>query len=486
MKRLYTLYILFILSIAAFANSRSAGDVNVRDLHAARFENTMHVTGDIVLDSLTLTSNRIVVLTPILEDKEGHSAVFRSVMLTGRNQHYVYLRQGNENYPNAIEQRRLNGQAQSIAYDEKTQYESWMTAGNTSLRIAVDTCGCGKLIGSNDVVLPVGGQTQPQPQPQFKGLNLGDLACPFVMPNVDAAPEQFVEGAAYVTYELDSITLKPHKFNNPRELMKIYSDIDKVKRDTLVSITQVSIHGFASPEGRYDHNTYLARERAKTLLNWVKKECADNNVKVEQFNSDFTSENWEGLIDSLNHHPEMQNCEAILELAKSDMEPDLRNETIKKKYPKQYTYILKNWYPYLRHADYKVGFRLGQVSVEQIKELIKTRPQVLSLSQFMQAAQTYEPGSAEFNQVFDVAVRMYPDDPTANVNAAYAALMSGNTEGAAKFLQKAGESPEALNARGVLALQEKRYEAAEAFFKEAQAAGLDAATKNLQLLDSLR
>ena len=476
MKRSLIIYTLLFISAAAFADNRPSGKVNVQDLHAARLENTMHVTGDIVLDELNLASNRVVVLTPILEDKAGHSAAFRPVMVTGRNQHYVYMRQGNENYPNAIEQRRDNGKPQSITYDEKTQFEPWMTAGNTTLRIAVDTCGCGKLIGSNDVILPVDGQ----------GLNLRDLLCPFVMPNATETPEQFVEGAAYVTYELDSITLKPHMFNNPRELMKIYADIDKVKRDTLVSITQVSIHGFASPEGPYDHNTDLARERAKTLLNWVKNECAANNVKVGQFNSDFTTENWEGLIDSLNHHPEMQNRDAILELAKSDIEPDLRNETIKKKFPKQYAYILKNWYPYLRHADYKVGFRLGQVSVDQIKELIKTRPQVLSLNQFMLAAQTYEPGSAEFNQVFDVAVRMYPEDQTANVNAACAALMSGNTESAEKFLKKAGETAEALNARGVLALQQKRYEAAEAFFKEAQAAGLEAATKNLNLLNTLR
>jgi hypothetical protein len=33
-------------------------------------------------------------------------------------------------------------------------------------------------------------------------------------------------------------------------------------------------------------------------------------------------------------------------------------------------------------------------------------------------AQTYEPGSPEFNEVFDIAVRLFPDDETANLNAA--------------------------------------------------------------------
>ena len=477
---LYTLFIYIIGTSTAFCANKADGNIEVRNLRAARLESNIHVMADFVLDELQLSSNRMMVLTPVIEDKAGNIATLRPLMLTGRNQHYVFLRQGNANYPDALEQRRDNGMPQTIAYDETIKYEPWMSNSDATIRINTDTCGCGSLLGSN-LGDPIVFNAPGTPAPIRYTPN-----CPFVMPNVGPAPELFVEGAAYVTYELDSITLKPHMFNNPRELMKIYADIDKVKKDTLVSITQVSIHGFASPEGKYDHNTYLARERAKTLLNWVKKECANNNVKVGQFNSDYTTENWQGLIDSLYHHPEMQNRDAILELAKSDMEPDLRNETIKKKFPQQYAYILKNWYPYLRHADYKVGFRLGQVSIEQIKELIKTRPQVLSLDQFMQAAQTYEPGSEEFNEVFDVAVRMYPDDQTANINAACAALLSGNTESAAKFLKKAGETPEALNARGALALLENRYEAAEAFFKEAQAAGLEAATKNLEFLNSLR
>ena len=33
-------------------------------------------------------------------------------------------------------------------------------------------------------------------------------------------------------------------------------------------------------------------------------------------------------------------------------------------------------------------------------------------------AQTYEEGSEDFNEVFHIAVRMYPHDPIANINAA--------------------------------------------------------------------
>lgn len=480
MKRITLLYLLLIVAQLSFAGNKSGGDVNVQNLKAACLNKNMHVTADFVLDDLKLSANRMLVLTPVIEDKAGHIAVFRPLMLTGRSQHYVFLRQGSQNYPDAMEARRLNGTAQTVSYDEYVGYEQWMANQDATLRVSVDTCGCGNLLGK-DAGQPVAINELKEEIDVLKAMK-----CPFVMPQAAETPEFFVEGAAYVTYELDSISLKPLKFNNPRELAKIYSDIEKVTRDSLLTITKVSIHGFASPEGRFDHNTYLARERAKTLLEWVKNECADKKVKVGEFASDFTPENWEGFIDSLNNHPELAHRDEILAIAKSDMEPDQRDAAIKKKYPQQYRYALKNWFPYLRHADYKVGFRLGQVGLEQVKELVKTRPQVLSLNQLFQAAQSYEVGSADFRQVFDVAVRMYPEDETVNVNAACAALMSGDKENAANFLKKAGNTPQAINARGALALLEERYDDAEALFRQAKAAGLAEADANIELLNKVK
>ena len=479
MKRFSFIYTLFIL-ISVFAANKVQADnqgVSVSNLSVSKQGNNLNVSADMILDKLNLKANRLLVLTPVLEDHNGNTATFPSLMITGRSQHYVYQRSGNKNYPDAREVRRINGTAQTVNYSENIAYQKWMRSKDATVRISVDTCGCGNLIGSN----------AGDPQAFNNYLDPSKLVkCPFVMPKAEETPELFVNGAAYVTYELDSITLKPHKFNNPAELLKIYGDVRKVAEDTLLTITKVGIHGFASPEGTYAHNTYLARERAKTLLQWVKNECKRNNVSVGQFSSDFTPENWAGLIDSLQHHPELAHQSEILALAQSNMEPDKRDATIKKKYPKEYRYILKNWYPYLRHADYRVGFRLGQVSVEQIKELIKTRPQVLSLNQMYQAAMTYEVGSDDFQQVFDVAVRMYPEDETTNVNAACAALMKGDTEHAAGYLKKAGNGAKAVNARGVLELLKENYSEAEKLFEEAKSAGLAEAADNLQLLRKLQ
>ncbi len=64
-------------------------------------------------------------------------------------------------------------------------------------------------------------------------------------------------------------------------------------------------------------------------------------------------------------------------------------------------------------------------------------------------AQTYEPGSPEFNEVFDIAVRLFPDNETANLNAACTDLQKGDLTSAEKHLAKAGNSKEAERVRDV-------------------------------------
>ena len=82
--------------------------------------------------------------------------------------------------------------------------------------------------------------------------------------------------------------------------------------------------------------------------------------------------------------------------------------------------------------------------------MLATAPQNLSLEEFYILAQTYEPGSEKFNELFETAVRMYPDDPVANLNAANTAISRKDYERALKYLDKAGSLPEAIHTRGVL------------------------------------
>ena len=95
-------------------------------------------------------------------------------------------------------------------------------------------------------------------------------------------------------------------------------------------------------------------------------------------------------------------------------------------------------------------------------------------------ARLYPEGSDEFNRVIEIALKHYPDDPTANLNAAAALIARGEYDAARPLLDKAGDSPEADNLRGILATRQGHYDEAARYFE--LAGSLPAARKNLELL----
>lgn len=121
--------------------------------------------------------------------------------------------------------------------------------------------------------------------------------------------------------------------------------------------------------------------------------------------------------------------------------------------------------------------------VEEAARIIQTRPQKLSLNEMYLVSQLYEPGSTEFDRVFDIAVRMYPEDPTANLNAANIAIADGVYDKAEAYLDKTGELPEAIHARGVLALLRGEYDRARELLEQALALGVEEAAHNLGELE---
>lgn len=114
------------------------------------------------------------------------------------------------------------------------------------------------------------------------------------------------------------------------------------------------------------------------------------------------------------------------------------------------------------------------------------QPQKLSLNEFYLVAETYEPGTDEFTDVFQTAVHMFPNDEIANLNAANAAIRRDDFGTARKYLNKAGNSAEAAYARGALAIREGDIDTARKYLNKAKEMGLEKAALTLKELDERR
>ena len=81
---------------------------------------------------------------------------------------------------------------------------------------------------------------------------------------------------------------------------------------------------------------------------------------------------------------------------------------------------------------------------------------------------------------------MFPDDAIANLNAANATMRRGDLTGAKRYLDRAGDSPEAVYARGALAVRRKDYDSARRYLNEAKSLGSEQAGITLEQLEKGR
>ncbi len=140
-------------------------------------------------------------------------------------------------------------------------------------------------------------------------------------------------------------------------------------------------------------------------------------------------------------------------------------------------------FPQLRRVEYTFDYTVTPFTVEQGKEVIKTRPGSLSLNEMFLIANTYQPGSEAFNEVFETAARVFPDSDVANINAAASALSRRDALSAARYLAKVkGRTPEYWNNLGMLQwLQGDKTTAAESFAKAGALGATNAAELNRHL-----
>ena len=288
--------------------------------------------------------------------------------------------------------------------------------------------------------------------------------------------------------------MKPDYMNNRAELRKITDTLDVMVKDPNVSVRQVKIHGWASPESPYEHNKMLAENRAKSLTEYVKRQY---NLPAEVFApAEATPENWIGLraavVDmdeaTLPHKEQIMD---IIDKVLADLENDVTKQadrdelSIRSKYAEEYRYLLKNVYPGLRRSDYEISFNFSDFTLEQAKEIYKTKPYQLSLREMWDVAGTMQPYSPEYNKVMQTAVNIYPDAPEALINLANVAIRQKDLLKAESLLDRAGDSAEAQNARAVIAIIQKRYADAERLLNDAAKKGLDV-SKNREAIQLLK
>lgn len=488
MRHIYKLLLAMMLfSVSAQAATKN-DKLATSNFKLYRVGQNIQLTADLILDSLHLPANRQIYVTPTIEGPEGQTVVMPTVLINGRNMHYAYLRgnmpkKSHADYNIAYEVYRNNGKAQKLNYKAQVSIQPWMFKPTTAIKMVVDTCGCGQDLGS----------AEETPVP----LNLNPVQRMYLTyhtPEVTELPVTIHEGTARVQFEVDRTELhvSPYtcrsgqRIDNRAQIKMIEDSINYALSDPNVEIASINICGYASPESPYMHNEYLATNRSRALAEYIGKRY---NLPADKCNYGSVPENWAEFRELVQKARDISQRERedLLRLidrpAYGPSDYDVKESELKtsEKFKQlYYSKILPDWFPQLRCTKFAINTRLKPLSDEKLAEVIRKTPELMSLNQMFRVARLYPEGSQQFNDIIDIARKYYPEDPVTNTNAAIAAMQKGDYEAAKALLDKAGNSPEAENARGVMATRNGDFEAA---LKHFDAAGnLPEAIKNKALI----
>ena len=440
--------------------------VSVENFNMNRNGKYLTVTMDIDLSELDVNSNRAVLLTPRLVNGTD-SLDLPSVGIYGHRRYYYYIRNGISTISGETEKSyKASNKPEQLEYDNHIPYENWMDGATLKFHRSDWGC-CQEILAEYEGLL---GRHREAFFPELV----------FVQPKAEVMKSRSLSGSAYIDFPVDQTVIYPDYRRNTVELGKIQATIDSVRNDKDITITSVWLKGFASPESPYKHNTDLAIGRTAALKKHIGQlyHFADNIIQT-----DYEPEDWAGL----RRYVEQSNIDhrtEILAMIDSDMEPDAKEAKIKRTYPQEYRFMLQNFYPALRHTDYRIDYNIRTFSeADEIRRIMAEQPQKLSLNEFYLVAGKYEPGTDEFTEVFNTAVRMFPNDEIANLNAANAAIRRDDFVTARRYLAKAGDSAEAVYARGALAVREGDIDTARMYLSKAKEMGLEKAALTLKELD---
>lgn len=164
----------------------------------------------------------------------------------------------------------------------------------------------------------------------------------------------FNKGASVIEQDL---------LNNTENINYLITLLNKINRDSLSTITKITIDSYSSPEGDRLLNKRLSEERANSVVDYL---LSNTSIDKSVIVSNSFGADWESLLDLVNSSDMMFKDEVaniivnVPEETRVRVNPndrwftvvDSRNKhlmDLKEGVP--YNYMIKNFHPYLRQAS---------------------------------------------------------------------------------------------------------------------------------------
>lgn len=455
-----------------------ANDIRISDITMQRASGYLDIGMDMDFTNLKIKPNRSLHITPMLTDGNRYVEL-PMVVVDGRRR--CIMRKRNEADSIMAENiyiRRRNRRTQDVEYDADVPYERWM--GKSKLLLQQEWYACGDKSLSSDIIMVgamkgVGTVSTSQYQTQHMRQPVFAYVIPADNPDICS-----VQGCSSVYFPVNKSGIESVCADQKSEMMDICNALDTISGN---AISSVHIMGYASPEGPYENNRRLAANRAAAVKDFL---VSSDMVDASLVTVDSAPTDWNALKQMLadSHISNRRHIIAIID--DPAIAPEDKDSEIRRKFPVEYDFMLRTFYPKMRVTDYTINYTPRTYTADEALQLVYTHPGRLRPSEIYNVAQSFEKGSKEWNDIMYIAVKTYPQSPELRVNAANVAIANGDYTRAASYLEGVPDTmPEAVNTRGILAMIKGDYAQSLTLFRQAYNGGVEEAAHNISLLEKL-
>lgn len=473
-KTIILLTCLLAASPAVWAQNAYLEQLKVENRSVEKVNRSVRVTADFNLDDMKLNTQHSLRLVPVIVSADGtHELPLEPIVVNGKVRSKVIERQlalGEAQADNITFVRRDNGKPQTLHYTDEVPFKVWMLNGRLDLRAYVTGCAA---CDEGDELLATGG-ILPYQAPVL-------VVSPFVQPEEEEVKRRAEVKMARLEYPVNGYNVLPDFRKNRAELDSVQHSLETVKRNLNLTVTGIYVTGYASPEGTIDYNLRLSQRRAETFATYVQKQNPE--LKKDLWHVAWKGEDWDGFVAQVAQ-AEGWSARAKVQEAISQCgdNRDACEWKIRQQLSKDdYRYLIDELYAPLRRNEYRIEYNVRNFTLDEAKEVLKTRPDLLSVAEIQRVADSYGRNSDGYRKALDVAVRTYPDNIAARHNAALVALETEHYAEAIALLKDATDGS-LFNLLGVAYWKNGQTSEADAAFAKASQAGNDEAARNLQML----
>lgn len=476
MKKLYSTIILLVITLPFFAGNIVYPQNIKYSFNAEKEGNTLNLSIDVILEDVHIPSQGMLVLTPVITTVNQEKHPLPPAVIAGGKRYKVVERLFDYDNPVFAQTPQVfvkrKGKSQIVSLSYTLPYEEWLHGSD--LYIYGDASGCVSCENIQNRELIEKNIVAPLP-PVFKP----QYVVSYIVPEAEVKQrsEKYV---ARINYVVDRYELLPNFKNNATILREVDAVIKELQSNPDLTITHHTSIGYASPEGNFNSNLTLSTNRAKSFINYLQQKYNWDTAKIRY---EGKGEDWDGLKKAVLDHPNVPHRQEVISIIDNISDIARRKKALQTlEGGSVYAMLLREVYPPLRRNEFEISYIARSFNVEEAREIIRKRPQLLNLNEMFLVANSYPKDSKEFKEVFDIAVRMFPDNVISKINAAAMEIETGSSERAIERLQGINTA-EAWNNLGVAYATKENFETARRYFQQAIQAGNNNAIHNLDQLN---